>query len=252
MRWPLVIIILALIPLVGFIYFVNTSKDGVERSAKAVGKAVDDGLEKLGAVAQRFSKGTITETFLSDLPTLTRSPGGNLELATATQTETFERTDTRTVAWDYLYLGTTITEIKVPVTYRYHIQLSDPWRIDVSTNTCIVYAPTIRPSLPPAIHTDRMEKRSSAGWARFNAREQLDELEKSITPTLNKYAGDRRRIALVREECRKTVAEFIQQWLLREDQWRADRFHTIKVVFPDEVNRPIEDVRPVIQLGSTE
>ena len=43
------------------------------------------------------------------------------------------------------------------------------------------------------------EKRSEAGWARFNAQQQLDNLEKGITPTLERYARDRRHFTLVRE-----------------------------------------------------
>ena len=79
-----------------------------------------------------------------------------------------------------------------------------------------------------------MRKHSEAGWARFDAREQMAELERSITPRLTRLAGDPRRLALVREECRKTVAEFVRDWLLREDHWRQDRFSSIKVVFADE------------------
>ena len=136
----------------------------------------------------------------------------------------------------------------MPVTYRYHLRLADPWRLDVSGQSCIVVAPSIRPSLPPAIHTDRMEKRSDEGWARFNAREQMAGLEKSITPTLSTYAVDKKHIDLVREQCRRTVAEFVKTWLLKEDHWRTDRFHTIKVIFADETNAAPEQVAPTIQL----
>jgi hypothetical protein len=30
------------------------------------------------------------------------------------------------------------------------------------------------------------------------------------------------------------VAGFVKKWLLREGQWRSDRFTSIVVVFPDE------------------
>jgi len=136
----------------------------------------------------------------------------------------------------------------VPVTYRYHLRLSDPWRLDVSGQTCIVVAPVIRPSLPPASHTDKMEKKSDEGWGRFNAREQMTDLEKSITPTLTGYAADEKHLAFVREQCRKTVAEFVKTWLLKEDHWRSDRFHAIKVIFADETNAVPEQVVPAIQL----
>ena len=185
-------------------------------------------------LAAKFRQEHITETFVSALPTLARTPGGTLELATATATETLRREDEKTVAWDLIYLGKTVSEISVPVTYRFHVLLRDPWRLEVVGQTCVVHAPTLRPSLPPAIHTDQMQKRSEAGWARFDAREQLAELERSLTPRLARHAGDPQRLALVREECRKTVGEFVRDWLLREDHWRADRFTSIQVSFADE------------------
>lgn len=191
-------------------------------------------LERTSGLAEKFRQQHITETFTSALPTFARTPGGSLELATSTSTETLTRTDERTIAWDMFYLGKTISEISVPVTYRYHLNLRDTWKLDVVGNTCVVRAPAIRPSLPPAIHTDKMQKRSEAGWARFDAKEQMAELERSLTPRLTRHAGDPRRLALVREECRKTVAEFVRDWLLREDHWRKDRFTAIQVVFADE------------------
>lgn len=191
-------------------------------------------LDRTTGLAEKFRQQHITETFTSALPTFARTPGGNLELATATATETLSRTDERTIAWDLVYLGKTVSEISVPVTYRYHLVLRDAWKLDVVGNTCVVRAPAIRPSLPPAIHTDQMQKRSEAGWARFDAPEQMAALERSLTPRLTRHAGDPRRLALVREQCRKTVAEFVRDWLLREDHWRPDRFAAIQVIFADE------------------
>jgi hypothetical protein len=192
--------------------------------------------------------GNITKTFVAAIPEISPAGAGNLELATAGQTEIFRAQDEKSIFWDKLYLGRTVSEIRVPATYRYHLRLSDPWRLDVSGQTCIVIAPVIRPSLPPAIHTDQMEKKSDEGWGRFNAREQMADLEKGITPTLSRYATDDRHLALVREPCRKTVAEFVKTWLLKEDQWRTDRFHTIKVIFADETNAVPEQITPTIRL----
>ncbi|MEQ2007356.1 MAG: hypothetical protein ABMA26_11210, partial [Limisphaerales bacterium] len=202
-------------------------------------------LDRTGGIAAKFRQQHITETFTSALPVLARTPGGALELATSTSTETLTRTDERTIAWDIFYLGKTVSEISVPVTYRYHLNLRDPWKLDVTGNTCIVRAPAIRPSLPPAIHTEGMQKRSEAGWARFDTKEQMAELERSLTPRLARTAGDPRRLALVREECRKTVAEFVRDWLLREDHWRKDRFTAIQVIFADE---PKEKSPPLVTL----
>jgi hypothetical protein len=55
-----------------------------------------------------------------------------------------------------------------------------------------------------------------------------------MTPTLNQRAGDHAHVKLVREACRQSVAAFVRKWLMREGQWRGDRFTSIVVVFPDE------------------
>jgi hypothetical protein len=252
LRWPIVAVAVTLLAVAGFAFWVYSCKETIVGSLRETGKQSVTNIHAIGEEVakgmERFKKGTITQTFTAAIPSLARSGGGNLELATATATETFTRTDRKTIAWDWISLGTTVTEIKVPVTYRYHLRLRDKWNLDVSSNTCIVYAPRIRASLPPAIHTDKMEKKSDEGWARFNAQEQMTELERSITPTLAAFAGDKMHVALVREECRKTVAEFVRDWLLREDQWRTDRFHTVKVIFEGEPAPDPERMPPTIQL----
>jgi len=233
-RWPLAVIAVALIVLLAFLAFLWSARRVYETTLTAGGQAGRAIAEEARAIAAKFASGTITHTFVAAIPEITSAGSGRLELATARQVETFRAEDSLSVFWDKLYLGTTVSEIRVPVTYRYHLELSDPWKLDVSGQTCLVVAPPIRPSVPPAIHTDQMEKRSEAGWARFNAQQQLENLEKGITPTLTRYARDPRHLALAREQCRQTVAEFVRTWLLKEDQWRTDRFHTIKVVFADE------------------
>src|SRR5438552_9162630 len=211
-RWPLVVIILALLALFAFLAFLWITKRTYDETLARGGRAGEYAVQKAEAVAEKFLRGNITRTFLAAIPEITSSGAGNLELATSDQTETFRAEDEKSIFWDKLYLGKTVSEIRVPVTYRYHLRLSDPWRLDVSGQTCIVVAPGIRPSLPPAIHTDKLEKKSDEGWGRFNAREQMADLEKGITPTLGTYAADARHLALVREHCRKTVAEFLSTW----------------------------------------
>ena len=247
-RWPLVVVIVALMALFGFLAFLWVTKRTYDETLARGGQAGDYALQKAESIAEKFMGGTITKTFVAAIPEISSTGAGNLELATSDQTEMFRAEDEKSIFWDKLYLGKTVSEIRVPVTYRYHLRLSDPWQLDVIGQTCIVFAPRFRPSLPPAIHTDGMEKKAEAGWGRFNAREQMTDLEKSITPTLNQYAKDGKHAALAREECRKTVAEFVKTWLLKEEHWRTDRFRTIKVIFADETNAIPEQVLPTIQL----
>ncbi|MDP6794965.1 MAG: hypothetical protein QF721_10935 [Verrucomicrobiota bacterium] len=222
-RWPVVIVLLAALGLGAFVYLTSTLIRTPERLVES---------------AARFREGNITETFVASLPKLETERGGLLELAKITATETFRSEDELTYdfKWFEIDAGTTITEIRVPVTYRYHLRMRDVWQLTVSNSVCVVHAPAIRPSQPPAIHTDRMEKSSDEGWARFNAEEQMAKLEKAITPTIRDYAGDDRHLGVVRENCRKTVSEFIEDWLLREGQWGDGRLRFVKVYFPGEAD----------------
>ena len=237
-RWPLVIVLIAAFGLGAFVYVISTLIRTPERLVESAGKGVVGVAEALDGAAAKLLKGTITETFTASLPKLESERGGLLELAKVTATETFRSEDERTYGfkWFEVDAGTTITEIRVPVTYRYHLRMRDAWQLSVTNNVCIVHAPAIRPSQPPAIHTDRMEKSSNEGWARFNADEQMAKLEKAITPTLRKFAGDGQHLDVVRENCRKTVSEFIEDWLLREGQWGDGRLHFVKVYFTGEAD----------------
>jgi hypothetical protein len=174
----------------------------------------------------------ITQEFREYIPTV-GPEDGVLETATANITETFSSSDS---AWLFntIPLGTNIAEIRVPAIYRYHIRLNDPWRLMTSGNVCIVLAPQFQPSLPPAIVTGSMEKSSSTGWARLDAQTDLDTLEQSITGELEKRANDQQHRNFVRQACRESVADFVRRWLVKEGQWRDDKFHQIVVVFPDE------------------
>ena len=62
----------------------------------------------------------------------------------------------------------------------------------------------------------------------------MDELEHSLTGILEQRATDKAHLDLVREACRKSVADFVRKWLISQEQWRRDRFAAIIVVFPDE------------------
>ena len=176
---------------------------------------------------------SITQEFREYVPTAGPTDG-ILETATSSVPETFTQTDS---AWlfNIIPLGTTVSEIRVPAIYRYHIQLFDPWKLVVSGQVCLVLAPQFQPSLPPAILTAQMEKSTSIGWLRFDGEDDLTNLERGITGELVKRANDKLHRDFVREACRQSVAAFVKSWLMKEDYWREDRFHQIVVVFPDEV-----------------
>lgn len=207
--------------------------------------AVRAGITWLGNLPARMVTQTLSESFRETVTKISSTNGDILEVATLETDESIMKFDMKTLFNQTVYLGTTISEIRVPVVYRYHIKLSDDWDLKVENKRCIVHAPAMRPSLPPAIRTDGMQKKSESGWFRFNAAENLAELEKSLTPTMEKRAGNRGHIDHVREASRQSVAEFVKKWLLKEGQTSAGEIDSLIVLFPDEVPKDGQPLPPV-------
>jgi hypothetical protein len=164
----------------------------------------------------QFTSENITQRFTSAIPEITREL--NLEVASSKQIESFGCSDRLCLLWGLIDLGTNIAQISMPVTYRFHVRLQDPWKLEVRKDTVIVHAPALHPALPPAIHTEQMERLVQRGWARGSPAAMLTELERQITPTLCQFASNPRRLNLVRDTARKSVAEFVRMWLEREHQ----------------------------------
>ena len=186
-----------------------------------------------------FSAQHITRTFVAALPNLTREL--NLEVATSRQVEFFERTDHHSILG--VSLGTNVARLRLPVTYRYHLRLADPWRLEVQGNHLIVHAPVLRASLPPAIHTDEMEARTERGWCRCAPADPLRELHREVTPLISQWAGNEQHLGLVRETARLQVAEFLRRWLEGETRWGPRSFTAITVRLGGEALPPPQPTR---------
>ncbi|SVE18672.1 uncharacterized protein METZ01_LOCUS471526, partial [marine metagenome] len=196
-RWPVVILSLGLMALIAFLYSLNAAKNTTVGTAKEIRETVKEVGEAAVTIAENFQQAKITETFVESLPEVEGTGEGNLMVAKMKNTKTFKRTEKLTILWNKISLGTTVTEIKVPATFRYHIKLSDPWKLEVREQQCIVIAPALKATTPVAIHTNEIEKRSDEGWARFNADEQMAGLEKSLTPRLNQHARSKEHMNVI-------------------------------------------------------
>ena len=179
-----------------------------------------------------YASEELTAWFISAIPTITSEL--NLEVATTTQVETFERSDSRSILNGWLDLGTNTATIRVPVTYRFQLSLQEPWRLECNGKTLVVHAPPVRASLPVAFDTERMEVRSSRGWFRLPPDQLLSDLHCGLTPVLGRYATDVRRLAFVRSTCREAAANFVKRWLQSDIQSKRQSFTTIQVCFPDD------------------
>ena len=195
-----------------------------------------------------FHESNIQETFQSTAFTARGNEGGILEVATATTNETFKRSSEYSLFDHTLPLGTTISEIQLPATYRYHIDLNAPWEIRSQGNKCIVVAPKIAPTLPVAFDTGEMKTKTASGWGRWDKHKNLKTLERSLTGKLAKNAVLAENIDKVRDEARRSIAKFIQAWLLKHQHWDENRFSEIIVIFPDEVNKNLPLPPATLQL----
>ncbi len=248
LRWPTVAVVLGLLGYLVVHQIGQTAREG--------GRAATDIVREIGSgvvgIAEAFQSHSITTTFIAAIPGFAPDTGVKLELASFQATEILRSTDERWVAWDLIPLGITVTEIRVPVTYRYHLRLDEEWRLEVEGQACVVHAPQIRPTLPPAIDTGGMEKYSDSGWLRFNEDEQMEGLERSLTGVLSERASDPTHLEMVRERCRLEVAEFVRSWLLTENHWREDRFRSVTVIFADETESRANTLHPTLVLPDLE
>lgn len=179
-------------------------------------------------------------TMTTDEPIVMRTKGGLLEVSTIKSPERFEASQDHTILG--IFVGKTITRIRVPAVFRYHIELAPEWRILLRDKTFIVVAPPVKPTLPVAIDTALLEKESSGVWSMFTGSALLEQLQQSITLALAKKAASPTYVQLQREAARKTVAEFVKKWLVTQERWASVASYPVRVFFADE---------PLQVLGST-
>lgn len=200
----------------------------------------------------KFDNAAVERDFIASIPTIFRTPGGNLELAGLNATETFISSDTAKMPFLNMNIpgATTTVIITVPVVYRYYVPLREQWDITVQENACVIIAPELRPMLPPAIQSENMQIKTIEGPLAFDGAEKQAKLLQSLTPQLEANAKDSTKIKLVRDEARKTVAEFIQAWLLQRGDWGEQKIERLQVYFrgesPNNVGlrpEPIETTR---------
>ncbi len=183
--------------------------------------------DRFAAEHERQARTTVVSP---EVPIVMRTAGGLLEVATVKAFERFTRKDTRSF-WG-LDLGTTVSQIQVTAVYRYHIAMAREWPLSIDGTTCVVRAGPVRPSLPVAFDSTSLQKYSVNGWARFNRAENLETLERSMTPALQARAPA--YLDLAREAGRKTIAEFVTTWLVKERDWKRDPLYKVVVLYDDE------------------
>lgn len=166
-----------------------------------------------------------------------RTKGGLLAVSTIKSPELFQATSDHQVLG--VPVGQTTSQIRVPAIYQYHLELAPEWKVTVRDKTFIVITPRVKPTLPVAVDTARLERYASGTWSLFTGAAELDRLQRSISDSLAAKAASPSYIRFQREAARATVTEFVGKWLLEQERWRPASQYRVKVFFADE---PIESL----------
>jgi hypothetical protein len=158
-----------------------------------------------------------------------RVPGGTLYTSGLVKTESFNK---EAGSWR----GTTTSDIRFNATYRYEIPLRDQWKVFIDEHRKIAYigAPAYKPQLPVAVDSKTVEEKTAGGFLRFDKWDLLQELRQEISPLLEAKAKSPDYIGLVRDDARKTVREFVRDWMVKNSLNQSGEIQDIIVFFADE------------------
>ena len=161
--------------------------------------------------------------------------GGQFEIATVTSTETLERESSGKYRFlDGLFevdLGTTYSRIRFTAVYRYHLKMAKVWTLELRPDkTCVVQTSSVDPTLPVAFDTATLERFTTSGWARFDKQDNLQALERTVTPAL--AALSRNHLALAMQTGRPVVEKWVRDWLLKYE--RDGESYKVIIVFAGE------------------
>jgi len=202
-------------------------------AALCVGALVSLGYMKLRDFAFWSRTGDEVRTGMGTEILFMRTPGGLLEVSTMRMTEQFDKRFVYEVLG--LQVGETVAHVRVPATYRYHIQLAPLWKIERTDDVFRVVTPPLKPSLPVAVDLAHLEQDEGGTWllVPFNADKDREALMREITGKLAQKAASPAYLALQREDARKTVTEFVEKWLVTQEPWKSAKQPRIEVVFSD-------------------
>lgn len=178
---------------------------------------------------------TATQSAAIDQFEVIRTKGGLLAVSTIKAPELFQATAEHTVLG--VPVGQTTSQIRVQAVYGYHVELAPEWKVTLRDKQLIVIAPRVKPTLPVAIDTARLERFASGAWSVFTGAAELDRLQRSISQSLAAKAALPSYIQFQREAARTTVTEFVRKWMLGQERFKSAGDYQVRVFFADE---PIE------------
>lgn len=162
--------------------------------------------------------------------------GHLLELATLRTNEALSETLTR--SWLGIDVESTV-RVDVPVVYRYGVPWDSGWTITLrgtedSGTRCLVEAPALEPFLPPSVDTSGLTIQSHEAMLGPRVADSRNRLIRQLTPWASRMARSPEYHSLVRELARRTLTEYVQQWLLTTELTGVDSTITVDARFADD------------------
>jgi hypothetical protein len=188
------------------------------------------------------SRRVVTQSAAVDQFEVIRTKGGLLAVSTIKAPEFFQATADHQVLG--VPVGQTTSQIRAQAIYSYHVELAPEWKVTLRDKTFIVIAPRVKPTLPVAIDTAKLERFASGTWSLFTGASELDRLQRSISTSLAAKAALPSYIQFQREAARATVAEFVSKWLLEQPRWQPASAYKVQVFFADEPIEALGSVPP--------
>jgi hypothetical protein len=194
------------------------------------GRLMDASASGMARLVAAIKQDNVVQTFEEHLESIKADTRGRLLVAEVKSNEDFSDTDSD-------LLGTTSSEIRVPVTYDYYVELSEPWAFQINTSpggavTCAVLAPNLKSLPTPGIDTSHMEIKSENGWLRWDKNDVESNLLHTLTPKASARAVQ--RLPEFFPQAREGVEKFVKSWILREYRIPPGAPVFIKVTFRNE------------------
>ena len=208
--------------------------------ANQAGRLVDASASGMARLVAAIKQDNVVHTFEEHLESIKADTQGRLLVAEVKSNEDFTDSDSN-------LLGTTTSEIRVPVTYNYYVALSEPWSFQINTTpggavTCAVIAPDLKPLATPAIDTSHMEIKSENGWLRWDKSTVESSLLRTLTPKVSARAVQ--RLPEFFPQAREGVEKFVNDWILKEYQIPPGSPVFIKVTFHNEPPQSSSTAKP--------
>lgn len=222
-HWALAMALLAIACLVLPILLIRSAMKRV----RSLGGAAESALTAVRSVAEAFRTGKVEMTlrsYAAEVRGVSR-----FQFAELKQIESFERTDSTSLAWGAIPLPDVVVEARGQVVYTYVLDLQKRWDLRLSHGTVDVIAPAPEFSVP-ALDPSTLTFEIKRGSVLRDEAAVRDELQKGLPVLLNERA--RQHLPLVRETGRKVTEEFVRNFLLSNYDDAAGM--TVRVRFADE------------------